>query len=71
MLLAYSRHVAGGGHCSSKLLNMEELYVRSDTGVKQLAWCIIVDLYCLDHDGSLFDAAIIALIAALKNSMYY
>ena len=33
----------------------------------QLVWVLYCDLMCLDHDGSLYDACVIALIAALKN----
>jgi len=31
------------------------------------AWYLYLDIYCLDYDGNVFDAALIALIAALKN----
>lgn len=33
----------------------------------KVLWYIVVDLYCLDHDGNIFDACLIALMAALKN----
>ena len=46
--------------------NLDELYVDSD-GEKVL-WYLIVDLYCLDHDGNIFDACLIALISALRNT---
>ena len=45
--------------------NLNELMVENDD--KKVLWYLIVDLYCLDHDGNLFDACLIALIAALKN----
>ncbi len=32
-----------------------------------LNWFIYADIYCLDYDGNVFDAALIALVAALKN----
>lgn len=36
-----------------------------------LNWFIYADIYCLDYDGNVFDAALIALVAALKNCTYY
>eukprot|EP00026_Physarum_polycephalum_P015344 Phypoly_transcript_15998.p1 GENE.Phypoly_transcript_15998~~Phypoly_transcript_15998.p1 ORF type:complete len:280 (+),score=45.09 Phypoly_transcript_15998:49-888(+) len=30
-------------------------------------WYLFLDIYCLDYDGNVFDAALIALIAALQN----
>jgi exosome complex RNA-binding protein Rrp42 (RNase PH superfamily) len=35
-----------------------------------LNWFIYADIYCLDYDGNVFDAALIALVAALKNCTY-
>ncbi len=35
-----------------------------------LNWFIYADIYCLDYDGNVFDAALIALVAALKNCKY-
>ena len=58
----------GWCHYRAKLLDTEELCVRSAKGSKLLVWCVIVDLYCLDNDGSLFDACVLALVASLRNS---
>ncbi|XP_066999770.1 exosome complex component RRP43 [Anabrus simplex] len=33
---------------------------------EKLVWVLHCDLYCLDHDGALLDACVIALIAALR-----
>ncbi len=33
----------------------------------QLCWVLFCDLMCLDYDGNIADACLIALIAALKN----
>lgn len=37
----------------------------------QLCWVLYCDLMCLDYDGNLRDACVIALLAALKNSKSY
>lgn len=34
---------------------------------KQLAWCLYCDVICLNYDGNMYDAALIALMAALQN----
>jgi exosome complex component RRP43 len=36
----------------------------------QLVWVLYIDMMCLDYDGNVTDACMIALIAALKNSKY-
>merc|ERR1712179_455001 len=33
----------------------------------KLAWVLYLDLVCLNHDGNVYDAALKALVAALKN----
>lgn len=38
------------------------------TGKAKLSWVLYCDLVCLDYDGNLLDACIIALLAALKNA---
>lgn len=36
------------------------------------AWTLYVDAVCINYDGNVLDAAVIAMIAALKNSeMFY
>jgi len=36
----------------------------------RMAWVLRCDLICLDHNGSLLDACVIALVAALRTGMY-
>lgn len=31
------------------------------------AWKLMVDVYCVDHDGNVADAALIAVMAALRS----
>ncbi|XP_060532147.1 exosome complex component RRP43-like isoform X2 [Cylas formicarius] len=47
---------------NSKCIDLEELCIYPD----KLAWCLYVDLICLNHDGSLVDACIIALMSCLN-----
>lgn len=37
----------------------------------QLCWVLYCDIMCLDYDGNILDACIIALLASLKNSMWF
>jgi exosome complex RNA-binding protein Rrp42 (RNase PH superfamily) len=34
---------------------------------KAMVWYLYVDMYCLDYDGNVFDACLIALLSALAN----
>ena len=45
--------------------NLGDLAVESDD--TRVLWYLIVDIYCLDHDGNLFDCCLTALVSALKN----
>nr|AEE62451.1 unknown [Dendroctonus ponderosae] len=47
---------------NSRCINLEELCLLKD----KLAWCLYADLVCLDYDGSLLDACIVALMACLR-----
>lgn len=47
---------------NSRCLNLAELCVAKE----KLVWTLYCDLVCFDHDGCILDAAIIALVAALK-----
>ncbi|XP_020505793.1 exosome complex component RRP43 [Labrus bergylta] len=49
---------------SSDLIQTEDLCI--DRG--KLCWVLYCDLMCLDYDGNVLDACIIALLAALKNT---
>lgn len=31
------------------------------------AWKLMVDVYCMDHDGNVLDAALISVMAALRS----
>ncbi|ENN81038.1 hypothetical protein YQE_02557, partial [Dendroctonus ponderosae] len=48
---------------NSRCINLEELCLLKD----KLAWCLYADLVCLDYDGSLLDACIVALMACLRS----
>ena len=37
----------------------------------QLVWVLYCDLLCLDYDGNITDACVLALLAALKNGKNY
>jgi exosome complex component RRP43 len=34
----------------------------------QAAWVLYADIVCLNYDGNVFDAALLALVSALKSS---
>eukprot|EP01102_Stenamoeba_stenopodia_P021889 TRINITY_DN893_c0_g6_i1.p1 TRINITY_DN893_c0_g6~~TRINITY_DN893_c0_g6_i1.p1 ORF type:complete len:302 (-),score=93.33 TRINITY_DN893_c0_g6_i1:261-1097(-) len=48
---------------SFDLLDGEQLVIEKGKAV----WYLYADLYCLDYDGNLFDASLLALLAALQN----
>jgi exosome complex component RRP43 len=35
---------------------------------ERAAWVLYVDATCINYDGNVFDAALIAMVGALKNS---
>uniref|UniRef100_A0A3P9JMW5 Ribosomal RNA-processing protein 43 n=1 Tax=Oryzias latipes TaxID=8090 RepID=A0A3P9JMW5_ORYLA len=49
---------------SSEIIRPEDLCI--DRG--KLCWVLYCDIMCLDYDGNILDACIIALLAALKNT---
>ncbi|KAM9728653.1 exosome complex component RRP43 [Menidia menidia] len=49
---------------SSEVIKTEDLCI--DRG--KLCWVLYCDIMCLDYDGNLLDACVIALLAALKNA---
>uniref|UniRef100_A0A3Q1BAM1 Ribosomal RNA-processing protein 43 n=1 Tax=Amphiprion ocellaris TaxID=80972 RepID=A0A3Q1BAM1_AMPOC len=49
---------------SSEVIKTEDLCI--DRG--KLCWVLYCDIMCLDYDGNILDACIIALLAALKNT---
>lgn len=48
---------------SSKCVHLEELCIQEG----KLVWVLYCDIICLNYDGTIIDAAIIALMAALRN----
>jgi len=48
---------------SSELIDLKDLCIVSN----KYAWCLFCDIVCLDYDGNLGDASLIALRAALEN----
>ncbi|ETM31369.1 hypothetical protein L914_21049 [Phytophthora nicotianae] len=46
----------------SRVVEMESLSIVKS----QSAWKLMVDVYCVDHDGNVLDAALTSIIAALK-----
>lgn len=48
---------------SSQLIDLKDLCIVSNKYV----WCLFCDIVCLDYDGNLGDASLIALRAALEN----
>jgi exosome complex component RRP43 len=51
---------------NSRCVDLRDLCIAPE----HLAWVLHCDLICLDHDGSLLDACVIALVAALRTGMY-
>ncbi|KAM9333014.1 exosome complex component RRP43 [Pholidichthys leucotaenia] len=49
---------------SSEVIKTEDLCIERG----KLCWVLYCDLMCLDYDGNILDACIIALLAALKNA---
>ncbi|CAH2000593.1 unnamed protein product [Acanthoscelides obtectus] len=47
---------------NSQCIDLTDLCIFPD----KLAWCLYIDFICLDFDGSVVDACIIALVGALK-----
>ncbi|CAI0434696.1 unnamed protein product [Linum tenue] len=49
--------------CSSGMINLKELALVSG----KAAWMAYLDIYCLDADGALFDAALLSAVAAFSH----
>lgn len=52
---------------NSKCIDLKDLCIVPD----KLAWVVYCDIVCLDNDGSLVDACIIALMASLKTCKFF
>ncbi|XP_076333895.1 exosome complex component RRP43-like isoform X2 [Tachypleus tridentatus] len=48
---------------SSGCVALSELSVKG-----QLVWCLFVDIICLEYEGNVIDAAVLAMLAALRNT---
>ena len=46
---------------------LEDEYIINMLFILQLVWVLYCDLLCLDYDGNITDACVLALLAALKN----
>ena len=51
--------------CASRVLPLETLVIQRGKAV----WTIFVDATCVSCDGAVFDASLVAVVAALRNSM--
>ncbi|XP_046852927.1 exosome complex component RRP43-like isoform X2 [Xenia sp. Carnegie-2017] len=52
---------------NSKMIDLEALCIMEG----QLVWCLYVDLVCLNYDGNIVDASIIAMLGAIYNTRLY
>ncbi|XP_025829734.1 exosome complex component RRP43-like [Agrilus planipennis] len=50
---------------NSECINTKKLCITKE----KLVWCLYADLICLDHDGALIDACVLALMAALRTGV--
>lgn len=48
---------------NSNCIDLKQLCIAKE----KLVWCLYCDIACLDHDGCIVDAAVIAIIGALRN----
>ncbi|XP_045595920.1 exosome complex component RRP43 [Procambarus clarkii] len=48
---------------SAQIINLTDLCIVPN----KMAWCLYCDVVCINYDGNLYDAAVIALMAALQN----
>lgn len=46
----------------AKCIDLKDLCIEPD----KLVWCLYADIVCLDHNGCVLDASVLALVAALK-----
>lgn len=49
---------------NSGCIDLKDLCIHKD----KLAWCLYVDMICLDYDGSLIDPCLLSMMAALRSS---
>jgi exosome complex RNA-binding protein Rrp42 (RNase PH superfamily) len=51
---------------SASVIPLSSLVIEPD----KAAWVLYIDATCINYDGNVFDAALIAMVAALRNSAY-
>jgi len=49
-----------------KILDLQQLCISVD----KLVWVLSCDIYCLNYDGSVLDACLIALLSALQTGTF-
>lgn len=52
---------------NSKWIDLKDLCIEKE----KLVWVLFCDISCLDYDGSILDAAVIALVAALRSCKFF
>ncbi|KXJ26502.1 exosome complex component RRP43 [Exaiptasia diaphana] len=52
---------------NSQMINLADLCIVE----AKLVWALYVDMICLDYDGNVTDACMVAMLAALKNTRLY
>jgi exosome complex component RRP43 len=50
---------------SASVIPLSSLVIEPD----KAAWVLYVDVTCINYDGNVYDAALIAMVAALRNSV--
>lgn len=50
---------------NSGCINLKDLCIAKD----KLAWCLYVDMVCIDYDGSIIDACLVALTTAMHTGI--
>jgi exosome complex component RRP43 len=62
-----NRLVATAGLVDEAVLKIQEKEDQQTKKHRAMTWYLYVDIYCLDYDGNVFDACLIALLAALAD----
>lgn len=52
---------------NSEMIDVEDLCILEG----KLVWCLYIDLICLNYDGNIVDASMIALLGAIRNTRLY
>jgi exosome complex component RRP43 len=62
----YTAKIEKQNVCRSNLLPLSSLCIHPGKS----AWVLYVDATCINYDGNAFDATLLAMVAALRNSSY-